>query len=226
MKEKLRAIRSVIDDIRKENLIGLGAGSTVNLLIDEMVKNQLQIEVVTASNTTSNKLKENGITEVSIDYAFNQGVHKVFDGADQIILGDELEILKGHGGALHREKILWQMANEINILVDSSKISTFIDKYIPVEITPFSKSSVVKELSSKFTNYNIKIRSLDSQLPYITENNNYIVELHPIVPIYKLTNLHTELSKILGVVDTGIFSYLKSKKLRIIVGNEDSVEIY
>ena len=182
--------------------------------------------MVTASNTTSYKLEEYGIKEVSIEYAIKQGVQKVFDGADQIILGNELEILKGHGGALHREKVLWKIANEIFVIVDSSKISNKIDKYIPIEVTPFSSSFVMEELNSKFTDYKIKLRSLDNQLPYITENYNYIVELHPIDPITKLTSLHVKLSSILGVVDTGIFSHFKDKSMKIVIGYEDNVEIY
>jgi ribose 5-phosphate isomerase A len=226
MKDKLNAVRSVINNIRDESLIGLGAGSTVNLLIDEIAKNQIQIEAVTASNKTSYKLEEYGIKEVSIEYGIKQGVQKVFDGADQIILGEEVEILKGHGGALHREKVLWNIANEIFVMVDSSKISNKIDKCIPVEITPFSRTYVMRELNHKFTSYNIRQRYLDNQVPYITENNNYIVELHPIEPITKLTHLHVKLSTILGVVDTGIFSHIRDKSMKIVIGYEDNVEIY
>lgn len=226
MKKKLNAVRSVIKDVRNECIIGLGAGSTVNLLIDEIAKNQIQIEVVTASQSTSSKLEEYGITEVSMEYAINKGLQIVFDGADQIILGEKFEILKGHGGALHREKILWKIANEIIILVDSSKISKTIDKYIPIEITPFSRFIVMKELKSNFPNYNIKIRSSSDQLFFLTDNNNYIVELHPINPISKLTDLHVELIKILGVVDTGIFSYFNDKEMKIVIGKNDGVEIY
>ena len=226
MKKKLNAVRSVINEIRNESLIGIGAGSTVNLLIDEIAKNQIQIEVVTASKGTSDKLEEYGIEEVTLEYATNQGVLKVFDGADQIILGEKIEVLKGHGGALHREKVLWKIANKIIILVDSDKISNTIDKYIPIEITPFSRFIVMKDLKSNFTNYNIKLRSYSNHLPFLTDNSNYIIELHPIKPITKLTNLHTKLREILGVVDTGIFSYFTDKDLKIIIGTDDGVEIY
>lgn len=220
--EKERVAKFIADRLPDKGTIALGAGSTVNKIIEYMDKKRGDISVVTASAATSYKLMEVGIPEVSFVYAHGK-ISVLIDGADQIKRVNGFEIIKGHGGALVREKILWESADNIIVAIDSSKLVEQFTTYVPVEITPFALPMVTNKIHDKLgiPIDKIQLREYKNGVPLITENNNFIIDLF-IEPMQTIEKFGQDLKTITGVVDTGIFAF-NEKNIEVIVGKENSV---
>lgn len=189
--------------------IGLGSGSTVEKIVRnfamleykdtlEFVVTSLQIRVVSESL---------GLKIVDQKY----GVDVVIDGADQI--DSEFNMIKGGGGALLNEKILIASSRKFVIVAQSNK---FVDKFtmaVPIEVTPFGRILVKRELEK--IGALPKIRMLEKGYPFITENGNIIYDT--LLPSYDgIVEAERDLKNIPGVVEVGLFtnhadSYYKIK---------------
>lgn len=195
--------------ISKGITIGLGSGSTVEKIVRnfamleykdtlEFVVTSLQIRVVSESL---------GLKIVDQKY----GVDVVIDGADQI--DSEFNMIKGGGGALLKEKILIASSRKFVIVAQSNK---FVDKFtmaVPIEVTPFGRILVKRELEK--IGALPKIRMLEKGYPFITENGNIIYDT--LLPSYDgIVEAERDLKNIPGVVEVGLFtnhadSYYKIK---------------
>lgn len=190
--------------------IGLGSGSTVEKIVRnfamleykdtlEFVVTSLQIRVVSESL---------GLKIVDQKYG---NVDVVIDGADQI--DSEFNMIKGGGGALLNEKILIASSRKFVIVAQSNK---FVDKFtmaVPIEVTPFGRILVKRELEK--IGALPKIRMLEKGYPFITENGNIIYDT--LLPSYDgIVEAERDLKNIPGVVEVGLFtnhadSYYKIK---------------
>ena len=190
--------------------IGLGSGSTVEKIVRnfamleykdtlEFVVTSLQIRVVSESL---------GLKIVDQKYG---NVDVVIDGADQI--DSEYNMIKGGGGALLNEKILIASSRKFVIVAQSNK---FVDKFtmaVPIEVTPFGRIFVKRELEK--IGALPKIRMLEKGYPFITENGNIIYDT--LLPSYDgIVEAERDLKNIPGVVEVGLFtnhadSYYKIK---------------
>lgn len=190
--------------------IGLGSGSTVEKIVRnfamleykdtlEFVVTSLQIRVVSESL---------GLKIVDQKYG---NVDVVIDGADQI--DSEFNMIKGGGGALLNEKILIASSRKFVIVAQSNK---FVDKFtmaVPIEVTPFGRIFVKRELEK--IGALPKIRMLEKGYPFITENGNIIYDT--LLPSYDgIVESERDLKNIPGVVEVGLFtnhadSYYKIK---------------
>ena len=190
--------------------IGLGSGSTVEKIVRnfamleykdtlEFVVTSLQIRVVSESL---------GLKIVDQKYG---NVDVVIDGADQI--DSEFNMIKGGGGALLNEKILIASSRKFVIVAQSNK---FVDKFtmaVPIEVTPFGRILVKRELEK--IGALPKIRMLEKGYPFITENGNIIYDT--LLPSYDgIVESERDLKNIPGVVEVGLFtnhadSYYKIK---------------
>lgn len=190
--------------------IGLGSGSTVEKIVRnfamleykdtlEFVVTSLQIRVVSESL---------GLKIVDQKYG---NVDVVIDGADQI--DSEFNMIKGGGGALLNEKILIASSRKFVIVAQSNK---FVDKFtmaVPIEVTPFGRILVKRELEK--IGALPKIRMLEKGYPFITENGNIIYDT--LLPSYEgIVEAERDLKNIPGVVEVGLFtnhadSYYKIK---------------
>lgn len=190
--------------------IGLGSGSTVEKIVRnfamleykdtlEFVVTSLQIRVVSESL---------GLKIVDQKYG---NVDVVIDGADQI--DSEYNMIKGGGGALLNEKILIASSRKFVIVAQSNK---FVDKFtmaVPIEVTPFGRILVKRELEK--IGALPKIRMLEKGYPFITENGNIIYDT--LLPSYDgIVEAERDLKNIPGVVEVGLFtnhadSYYKIK---------------
>jgi ribose 5-phosphate isomerase A len=225
--EKFVVAQYVIDNLPPSDVIGLGSGTTVNIIIELLANKTNPPSVVSASSGTSIELEKYGIPEIPI-HSMKNRLPLCIDGADQVVLSRPLQVLKGHGGALTREKILWMNSHKIIIAIDSSKLSNSIDKSIPIEIVPFSKSLVEKELTDLNLPRN-KItlrRHPQSMMPIITDNNNYILDLLLAEPSENLLSLHQTIKQMIGVVETGLFCGKEVINASVIVGQGDAVTSY
>jgi len=181
--------------------IGLGSGSTVEKIVRnfgilefkdtlEFIVTSLQIRIV-AESLGLKIIDENKSGKIDV----------VLDGADQI--DSDYNMIKGGGGALLKEKILIASSQKFVIFAQANK---FVDRFniaIPVEVTPFGRNFVVKEL--KRIGGLPSIRLLDKGYPFITENGNIIYDtVLPKLDIVKETE--RDIKNIPGVVEVGLFT--------------------
>lgn len=206
--------------IKDGMLIGLGTGSTAYYAIKkvgEMVRNGLNIKAVPTSKETAELAAEEGIE--LIDLADAKSLDLTIDGADEV--DPEFNLIKGGGGALLREKIVASATDKLIIVVDESKLVDHLGSSfkLPIEVTPFSW---------KYTQQMIEKFSCDSEIRkeageiYITDNGNYILDCD-FAKIEDPIKVTTELNKLPGVVENGIFAEMAEI---VIVGyNDGHVEV-
>jgi ribose 5-phosphate isomerase A len=185
--------------------LGLGSGSTVAALIEELsplvmmkakgiggVPTSTQIEMVASRN---------GISLVP----FTGSVDLVVDGADQVDSG--LNLVKGGGGALLREKIVMSSAKEVAIVASEEKFSTRLCEKgvrVPVEVVPMARESAKMKLS--MLGGVPEERLLPKGYPYFTENGNLILDTM-FEPIKEPKAMEVRLKAVPGIVEVGIFTF-------------------
>jgi ribose 5-phosphate isomerase A len=181
--------------------IGLGTGSTAYWAIQkigERVKEGLSIQAVATSKTSERHAVELGIPMIP----FNQIDHLdlTIDGADE--LDSHLQLIKGGGGALLREKIVAFHSHKLIIVADESK---FVDKLgrfpLPVEVIPFAVEWTLNSLQQLGCRPQLRT---DGEKLVVTDNGNYIADC-PFGSINSPTDLQNDISRIPGVVDHGLF---------------------
>ncbi len=193
----IEAVKYVQDGMK----IGLGSGSTVNEFIHvlgEKVANGLNVQAVPASKATEALAVELGIK--LIEFTQDAQLDLAFDGADEV--DKTLDLLKGGGGSLVREKIVAKASKELFIIVDESKMVDQLGAFtLPVEIIPFGwkpTAERIKELGG------VPVLRMDGPDPFISNNYNVILDCD-FGTITDPAGLHTKLKQLVGVVDTACF---------------------
>ena len=181
-------------------VLGLGTGSTVRWLIEELGtrKDLTHLKIISSSKDSQQRAQQHGLH--IIEPKLVDHIDLVIDGVDQI--DEQKQVIKGGGGALVREKILAEAAEHIIWIMDASKRVSTIEAYpLPVEIVPFSLPFVIRRLKAK--GYTVKQRQQDGQA-YCSDNRNFILDV--LLPKNRLLcEAHEELRHIAGVVETGYF---------------------
>ena len=192
-------------------VVGLGSGSTVAAIINEIAKlpHKIGTEFVTTSIQIKQEAENNGLKIVDENRIPNIDI--VIDGADQV--DSKFYMIKGGGGALLKEKVLISAAKRVVIIADSKK---FVDKFtcpIPIEVHPFARSMVWIKLQE--AGGIPKLRTDEKGYPFITENGNIIFDtsfnLVSNIPANELN-----LKNIPGIIEVGLFTrradvYYKAK---------------
>jgi ribose 5-phosphate isomerase A len=185
-------------------VIGLGSGKALAALVRLMsnlsdkqsrrfIASSLQIRLE-AEQSDLNIIDENQVMNIQV----------LFDGADQI--DSEYHMIKGGGGALFREKILFEAAQKLVILAESAKYVNKLDRAIPIEVHPFARALFVRkmiDLEAKVVD--CKLRTLDNGFPFFTENGNIIFDVS-FESITSIKRMNTEIKSIPGVVEVGLFA--------------------
>jgi ribose 5-phosphate isomerase A len=195
--------------------VGIGTGSTSAFAIEAIskrIKEGLSIKAV-ASSTRSEKLaKGAGIT--LIPFSEVEDIDLYIDGADEV--DRNLNLIKGGGGALLREKILAFNSKEFIVIVDNSKLVPHLGKFLlPVEVTPFAIELTVRQLRKLGCTTTIR---QEADKRYITDNGNIIVDCD-FKKIEQVAQLQDSINAIPGVVENGLFS--KTIVSKVIVGFEN-----
>ena len=182
-------------------IAGLGTGSTVRFLVDELGRRVqeegLQFTGVTTSRRTQEQAESYGIKIVDIDDVDHIDV--TIDGADEV--DNNFNGIKGGGAALLWEKIVAVNSNKIVWIVDESKIVDTIGKFpLPVEVIPFGAGQVVKKFEAR--GYKPVLRLDADGQPVRTDENNYVVDLH-LERIDHPKELAEDLITTVGVVEHG-----------------------
>ncbi|MEK4803010.1 MULTISPECIES: ribose 5-phosphate isomerase A [Oceanobacillus] len=199
--------------------VGLGSGSTMYYAVKklgERVKEEgLNIEGIPTSNKTAEWAKKFGVPLT--DFSKVQELDLAIDGADEV--DPNLQLIKGGGGALFREKVVATSAKEFYVIVDDSKIVDHLGAFaLPVEIVPFS----YEVTKSKIAKLGVEpvLREKDGEV-FITDNGNYILDCN-FQKIEEPEKLYKQLISIIGVVETGLFTSMTDK---VLIGKDGNVEV-
>jgi ribose 5-phosphate isomerase A len=178
------------------SIVGVGTGSTANFFIDELAKIKDRIAAAVASSeATKKRLEGHGIKVLDLNEVSRMPVY--VDGADEITA--KLEMVKGGGGALTREKIVAAVADKFVCVCDQSKLVGTMGKFpLPVEVIPMARAYVARELEK--LGGQPKLRE-----GFVTDNGNLILDVHGLA-IADPAGFETKLNQIVGVVTNGLFA--------------------
>ncbi|CAN5697821.1 ribose-5-phosphate isomerase RpiA [soil metagenome] len=210
--KKRRAAEAAIEHIEAGAVIGVGSGTTVNLLIEILARAKHRIEgAVASSQATEARLKEHRIPIVDLNHT--GGLPLFVDSADEAT--QHLQLIKGGGGALTREKIVAAASRRFLCIVDDSKLVDVLGRYpLPIEVLPMARSYVAREL--------VKLGGQPRwRSGYITDNGNVILDVRNL-SLLDPARMESEINHIAGVVSNGIFARRPADLL--IIGTETGVK--
>jgi len=216
--EKEAAGRAAAKLVRDGDVVGLGTGSTAYFAIialGERVKEGLKIVGIPTSSQTADLARAVGMRLTTLDE--NPEIDITIDGADEV--DPKLNLIKGGGGALLREKVVASASRKMVVVADSSKIVSVLGKFpLPVEVISFARTVVEKKITA--LGASIKLRMNRDGSTYITDNGNEILDCS-FGKIEDPPSLARELGDIPGIVEHGLFIALASVAF---VGKGASVE--
>jgi ribose 5-phosphate isomerase A len=201
-------------------LVGLGTGSTAYHLVAALgrrVQQGLRITGVPTSERTAAQARTLGIP--LSDLGEHPQLDLTIDGADEVESGT-LNLVKGLGGALLREKIVASASKNMIVIVDDSKI---VDRLgtrspVPVEVIPFGWQAVAMRL--KDMGANPVLRKNPAGEPFVTDGGHYLLDC-AIGPIANADELALHLDRMVGVVDHGLFLGIAS---RVLIGKPSGID--
>jgi ribose 5-phosphate isomerase A len=202
---KRRAARASIELVRSGQIVGLGSGSTANYMIEELGRRiheeKLEIIGIPTSNQAAELATKCKIPLTTLDD--HPRIDLAIDGADQV--DPRLNLIKGMGGALTREKIVDDAAEMLAIIVDESKMTPQlgINQVVPVEVIPFSITPVISKLVRLGGTPSIR-NSKNKIGHFVTDNGNIIIDVN-FGAINSVKRLEKEIKMISGVVESGLF---------------------
>ena len=194
--QKRAAAQSAIQYIPEGCIVGVGTGSTANYFIDELARIKHRIEgTVASSEATSRRLKAHGIKVFDLNDVDSLNVY--VDGADEI--NRDLQMIKGGGGALTREKIVAAVAKTFICMADQSKFVQILGMFpLPVEIIPMARGHIAREIMRLGGQPVLREN-------FITDNGNIIMDVRGLHILHP-TELEATLDQITGVVTNGLFA--------------------
>lgn len=190
------AVDYVAANVPAGSIIGVGTGSTANYFIDALAKIKDRISATVASSeATKKRLEGHGIKVLDLNDVSSMPVY--VDGADEIT--GKLEMVKGGGGALTREKIVAAVADKFVCVCDESKLVGMLGKFpLPVEVIPMAREYVAREI--------VKLGGQPKlRAGFTTDNGNVILDVHG-MQIADPAGFETKLNAIVGVVTNGLFA--------------------
>ena len=216
---KKAAAEAAVTQIKDGMVVGLGTGSTATYAIDALgkrVRDGLQILGVPTSEQTARQATELGIQLTTLGEHMH--VDLTIDGADEVEAGS-LNLIKGHGGALLREKIVASASAHLVIIVDESKLVARLGSHfaVPVEVVPFGWQTVAKKLEG--LGAQVSLRGSDVYSTFVTDSEHYILDC-AFGPIADPAALDGELNRIVGLVEHGLFLGMTSE---VVVAGQNGI---
>jgi ribose 5-phosphate isomerase A len=206
------ALEEVGNDLHKDSIIGVGTGSTANYFIDELARVKMDFDgAVASSEATAERLKAHGIPVYDLNAA---GILDVYiDGADEI--NHRLQMIKGGGAALTREKIVAACSKKFICIADESKLVDVLGDFpLPIEVLPMARSHLGREL--------VKLGADPQWRENVkTDNGNWIIDCYNFLLDDPL-KLESRINDIAGVVCNGIFAQRPADVL--LLGCKDGVK--
>jgi ribose 5-phosphate isomerase A len=193
---KRKAAEAALAYLEPGEILGVGTGSTVNHFIDLLGARKHDIAgAVSSSEASTARLKQAGINVLDLNSAGTLSVY--VDGADEA--NKHLQLIKGGGGALTREKIVAAASRKFVCIVDESKLVGVLGKFpLPVEVIPMARSYVAREL--------VKLGGRpELRAGFTTDNGNVILDVHGL-EIVDAVALESRINGLAGVVCVGLFA--------------------
>lgn len=191
------AAHAALQYIKEESIVGVGSGSTVKHFIDALATIKHKIDgAVSSSNATTESLKAHGIRVVDLNSVNEVAVY--VDGADEA--NQHLQLVKGGGGALTREKIIAAAAKQFVCIADESKLVALLGNNVglPIEVIPMARGYVAREL--------VKLGGFPVYREgFVTDNGNIILDVFHLT-MTDPVKLEQMLNNIVGVVCNGLFA--------------------
>jgi ribose 5-phosphate isomerase A len=203
-------------------IVGLGTGSTAAYLVSELgrrVKEEgLRIIGIPTSERTAEHARSMNIPLST--FAEHTRIDLTIDGADEVEFGT-LHLIKGHGGALLREKIVAAASGRMAVVADQTKLVRRLGSLfaVPVEVVPFGWQATEKKLQQLEATTSLRLGPENE--PYITDGGHYILDC-AFGPMGKPAEIADHLDHVVGVVEHGLFLGYASQ---VFVGGSDGVEI-
>lgn len=190
------AAEYVVQRVKAGSVIGVGTGSTANCFIDALAENKAHFRgAVASSEATRQRLEAHGFVVLDLNDVEDLPVY--VDGADEVDVG--LNMIKGGGGALTREKIVAAVAREFVCIADGSKLVEVMGNFpLPVEVIPMARAHVARQLTKLGGRPVLRAG-------FVTDNGNVILDVHGL-RITQPKVLEAEINQIVGVVTNGLFA--------------------
>ncbi len=210
--KKREAARAAVEYVEADSIIGVGTGSTVNHFIDLLATrmgNRITA-AVSSSEASSERLIAHGIDVIDLNETHMLDLY--VDGADESNVN--LQLIKGGGGALTREKIVAAASRKFVCIADDSKLVDTLGAFpLPVEVIPMARELVAGELRELGGDPRLREG-------FVTDNGNQILDLHNL-KIDDATGLETAINQLAGVVCVGLFAHRPADVL--ILGSDDGI---
>jgi len=193
---KIAAAEAAMEYVESGMIVGVGTGSTANHFIDALARMKHDIEGAVASSiATEERLKSHGIRVMELNNAGQLSLY--VDGADES--DKHLNLIKGGGGALTREKIVAGASNKFICIADDTKLVDVLGKFpLPVEVIPMARSFVAREI--------VKMGGQPIlREDFTTDNGNIILDVKGL-KILEPVKMEDDFNKIAGVVTVGLFA--------------------
>lgn len=206
------AVDYILPHLEKDSIIGVGTGSTANCFIDALAAHKLKFDgAVASSEASAKRLRDHGIEVYDLNSV--SGLDFYIDGADEI--NHQLEMIKGGGAALTREKIVGAVARQFICIADETKLVPVMGKFpLPVEVIPMARSYVAREL--------VKLGGDPVyRTGVVTDNGGHILDVHNL-SITQAKELETRINQITGVITNGLFALRPANVL--LLGTQDGVK--
>src|SRR5690554_3192778 len=190
------AVDIVVPRLEKQSVIGVGTGSTANFFIDLLAQHKFEFAgAVASSEATAQRLQQHGIEVFDLNHVADLEFY--VDGADEA--NRHLELIKGGGAALTREKIVAAVAKTFICIADDSKKVDFLGEFpLPVEVIPMARSHVARQI--------VRLGGdPEYRTGVVTDNGNVILDIHN-MQITDPRGLEEQLNAIVGVVCNGLFA--------------------
>lgn len=211
LEKKRKAAEAALAFVDPGITLGVGTGSTVNCLIDLLPDVRDRIDKIVSSSKASTELLEKAGFDVS---TLNEAgaIDVYIDGADES--NKRLQLIKGGGGALTREKVLAGAARRFVCIVDDSKLVGMLGGFpLPVEVVPMAQAFVSRQL--------LKLRAQPIwREGFITDNGNHVLDVHDLA-ISNPLEMEARLNQIPGILTVGIFAQRPADVL--LIAGDDGV---
>ena len=193
---KQAAARAALEFVVEGSVLGVGTGSTVNFLIDELASRRVKLAgTVSSSNGSTQRLQAAGFRVMDLNEVGE--IETYIDGADET--NPRRELIKGGGAALTREKIIAAAARRFVCIADESKLVDTLGAFpLPVEVIPMARSHVSRALER------LGGRPVWRE-KVVTDNGNHILDVHGL-RIAEPVAVENAINQIVGVVTVGLFA--------------------
>jgi len=192
--------------------VGLGTGSTAAWFVQALAMRKLDLTCIATSEATAKLAREHGMTVVDLDTV--RRIDLTVDGADEI--GPDLVLIKGGGGALLREKLVWETSDRCVVIADDSKRASKFGTFpLPVDVVAYGHATTARRIVHALEGSGFQVPVVlrgTTEAPFLTDNGNLIYDVS-FGAIEDPEEIEALLKSLTGVVEHGLFIGLASEAL-------------